>query len=143
MSNPTAPERTIALCRAFALAAVLAACPAVADAGDFTHGLAAYRAGDYPTAIAELRPLAVGMASIISARPWARAHVPSPSSASSDTMPIRWATPALNSDPDFIQKMEEGGFAMPNVGPDKMAAFQSEIKARYEALAKEMGITKK
>jgi tripartite-type tricarboxylate transporter receptor subunit TctC len=49
----------------------------------------------------------------------------------------------INADPDFIQKMEEGGFAMLNVGPDKMAAFQGEIKARYEALAKEMGITRK
>jgi tripartite-type tricarboxylate transporter receptor subunit TctC len=49
----------------------------------------------------------------------------------------------INADPAFIQKMEEGGFAMLNVGPDKMAAFMSGIQARYEALAKDMGIVKK
>ncbi|MEO7246559.1 MAG: tripartite tricarboxylate transporter substrate binding protein [Rubrivivax sp.] len=49
----------------------------------------------------------------------------------------------VNADPAFIAKMEEGGFAMLNVGPDKMAAFNAEIKARYEALAKTMGIVKK
>jgi tripartite-type tricarboxylate transporter receptor subunit TctC len=49
----------------------------------------------------------------------------------------------INADPGFIQKMEEGGFAMLNVGPDKMAGFMADIKARYGALAKEMGIVKK
>jgi tripartite-type tricarboxylate transporter receptor subunit TctC len=49
----------------------------------------------------------------------------------------------INADPGFIQKMEEGGFAMLNVGPDKMAGFMKDIKARYEGLAKEMGIVKK
>ncbi|WP_291011644.1 tripartite tricarboxylate transporter substrate binding protein [Hydrogenophaga sp.] len=49
----------------------------------------------------------------------------------------------INADPGFIQKMEEGGFAMLNVGPDKMAAFMSGIQTRYEALAKDMGIVKK
>jgi tripartite-type tricarboxylate transporter receptor subunit TctC len=49
----------------------------------------------------------------------------------------------INADPGFIQKMEEGGFAMLNVGPDKMAAFMSGIQARYETLAKDMGIIKK
>lgn len=49
----------------------------------------------------------------------------------------------INADPAFIQKMEDGGFAMLNVGPDKMAAFMSGIQARYEALAKDMGIVKK
>jgi tripartite-type tricarboxylate transporter receptor subunit TctC len=49
----------------------------------------------------------------------------------------------INADPAFIQKMEEGGFAMLNVGPDKMGAFMSGIQARYEALAKDMGIVKK
>jgi tripartite-type tricarboxylate transporter receptor subunit TctC len=49
----------------------------------------------------------------------------------------------INADPAFIQKMEAGGFAMLNVGPDKMAGFMSDIKSRYEALAKEMGIVKK
>ncbi len=49
----------------------------------------------------------------------------------------------INADPDFIKKMEEGGFAMLNVGPAEMPAFMAKVKAQYEALAKEMGITKK
>ena len=49
----------------------------------------------------------------------------------------------INADPEFIRKMEEGGFAMLNVGPAQMPAFMAEIKARYEGLAKEMGIVKK
>ncbi len=49
----------------------------------------------------------------------------------------------INADPDFIRKMEDGGFAMLNVGPDKMAGFMGDVKARYETLAKEMGIVKK
>jgi tripartite-type tricarboxylate transporter receptor subunit TctC len=49
----------------------------------------------------------------------------------------------INADPGFIQKMEEGGFAMLNVGPDKMGSFMADIKSRYEALAKDMGIVKK
>jgi tripartite-type tricarboxylate transporter receptor subunit TctC len=49
----------------------------------------------------------------------------------------------VNADPEFIRKMEEGGFAMLNVGPAQMAGFMAEVKARYEALAKEMGIVKK
>ncbi len=49
----------------------------------------------------------------------------------------------VNADPDFIKKMEDGGFAMLDVGPDKMDAFMADIKKRYETLAKEMGIVKK
>ncbi len=49
----------------------------------------------------------------------------------------------INADPAFIKKMEDGGFAMLDVGPDKMADFMKGIKARYEELAKEMGIVKK
>ncbi|MCP5284680.1 MAG: tripartite tricarboxylate transporter substrate binding protein [Burkholderiaceae bacterium] len=49
----------------------------------------------------------------------------------------------INADPAFIQKMEEGGFAMLNVGPDKMGEFMAGMKAQYGALAKEMGIVKK
>ncbi|MEO8014037.1 MAG: tripartite tricarboxylate transporter substrate binding protein [Polaromonas sp.] len=49
----------------------------------------------------------------------------------------------VNADPDFIRKMEENGFAMLNVGPAQMGAFMAEVKSRYEALAKEMGIVKK
>ncbi len=49
----------------------------------------------------------------------------------------------INADPEFIRKMEEGGFAMLDVGPAKMEKFMTEVKGRYEALAKEMGISKK
>lgn len=49
----------------------------------------------------------------------------------------------VNKDPEFIRKMEEGGFALMNVGPKEMPAFMTEVKARYEALAKQMGIVKK
>lgn len=49
----------------------------------------------------------------------------------------------INADPGFIQKMEAGGFAMLNVGPDKMGAFMADMKARYGALAKDMGIARK
>ncbi len=49
----------------------------------------------------------------------------------------------INTDPDFVKKMEDGGFALLNVGPAEMDKFQADIKARYEALAKEMGIAKK
>ena len=49
----------------------------------------------------------------------------------------------INAEPDFIKKMEEGGFAMLNVGPAQMGEFMAKVKAQYEALAKEMGITKK
>ena len=49
----------------------------------------------------------------------------------------------INRDPGFIKKMEEGGFAMLDVGPAQMAGFMAEVKARYEGLAKEMGIVKK
>ena len=49
----------------------------------------------------------------------------------------------INADPEFIRKMEEGGFAMLNVGPAQMGAFMADVKTRYEGLAKEMGIVKK
>jgi tripartite-type tricarboxylate transporter receptor subunit TctC len=49
----------------------------------------------------------------------------------------------VNADPEFIRKMEEGGFAMLNIGPAQMGEFMADIKARYEALANEMGIVKK
>ncbi len=49
----------------------------------------------------------------------------------------------INADPEFIRKMEDGGFAMLNVGPAQMGKFMADIKARYEGLAKEMGIVKK
>lgn len=49
----------------------------------------------------------------------------------------------VNADPEFVRKMEEGGFALMNVGPAQMPAFMAQIKARYEGLAKEMGIVRK
>jgi tripartite-type tricarboxylate transporter receptor subunit TctC len=49
----------------------------------------------------------------------------------------------VNADPEFVRKMEEGGFALMNVGPAEMPAFMAQIKGRYEALAKEMGIVRK
>ncbi|MEO7854776.1 MAG: tripartite tricarboxylate transporter substrate binding protein [Rubrivivax sp.] len=49
----------------------------------------------------------------------------------------------INADPEFIKKMEDGGFAMLNVGPAQMPGFMAEVKARYEGLAKDMGIVKK
>lgn len=49
----------------------------------------------------------------------------------------------INADPEFIRKMEDGGFAMLDVGPDKMASFMADVKKQYGAIAKEMGIVKK
>lgn len=49
----------------------------------------------------------------------------------------------INADPEFIKKMEDGGFAMLDIGPAQMADFMAKIKAQYEALAKDMGIVKK
>ncbi len=49
----------------------------------------------------------------------------------------------VNKDPGFIKKMEDNGFALINIGPDEMAKFDAQMKARYGALAKEMGIVKK
>lgn len=49
----------------------------------------------------------------------------------------------VNADPEFIRKMEESGFAMLNVGPGQMGSFMAEVKSRYEAIAREMGIVKK
>lgn len=48
----------------------------------------------------------------------------------------------VNHDPEFVKKMEDGGFALIDVGPEEMPKFMSEIKARYEALAKDMGIAR-
>lgn len=49
----------------------------------------------------------------------------------------------INKDPEFIKKMEEGGFAMLDVGLADMPKFMGEMKQRYGELAKEMGIVKK
>lgn len=49
----------------------------------------------------------------------------------------------VNRDPEFVQKMEDNGFALLNIGPAEMPQFMSNMKTRYEALAAEMGIKKK
>jgi tripartite-type tricarboxylate transporter receptor subunit TctC len=49
----------------------------------------------------------------------------------------------VNHDPEFIRKMENGGFALIDVGPAEMPKFMADMKARYGALAKQMGIKRK
>ena len=49
----------------------------------------------------------------------------------------------INKDPAFRKKMEDQGFAMVDIALDKMDAFMAEQQKVYEAIAKEMGITKK
>ena len=50
---------------------------------------------------------------------------------------------AVNHDPDFIKKMEDGGFVVINVPYDKIDGFMSERRKQYEALADQMGIAQK
>jgi tripartite-type tricarboxylate transporter receptor subunit TctC len=49
----------------------------------------------------------------------------------------------INKDPAFIKSMEEKGFAMVDIGLDEMPKFMAERQKEYEAIAREMGITKK
>jgi tripartite-type tricarboxylate transporter receptor subunit TctC len=49
----------------------------------------------------------------------------------------------INRDPAFIKSMEEKGFAMVDVGLEGMPKFMAERQKEYEAIAREMGITKK
>ncbi|UCE32759.1 MAG: tripartite tricarboxylate transporter substrate binding protein [Burkholderiales bacterium] len=49
----------------------------------------------------------------------------------------------INKDPEFVRAMEDKGFAMANVSPAEMDKFMAENQAKYEALAREMGIIKK
>jgi len=46
----------------------------------------------------------------------------------------------INEDPEFIEKMEDNGFAMTDVDLAGMPAFMERMSQRYEALAKEMRI---
>ncbi len=48
----------------------------------------------------------------------------------------------INKDPEFIKKMEDGGFAVLNVPYEEVPAFMDKRKAEYEAIAKDMGVTK-
>lgn len=49
----------------------------------------------------------------------------------------------INKDPAFIKSMEDKGFAMIDVGLEDMPKFMAEQQKVYEAIAREMGITKK
>lgn len=49
---------------------------------------------------------------------------------------------AINKDPDFRQKMAEGGFELIDVTYDRMAAFMAERRAAYLEAAKLMGLAK-
>jgi tripartite-type tricarboxylate transporter receptor subunit TctC len=49
----------------------------------------------------------------------------------------------INANPEFIKKMEDGGFVLTNISYDKMGAFMTERKAAYSALAEQLGIGKK
>ena len=46
----------------------------------------------------------------------------------------------INSDPDFVKKMEEGGFVLTDITYDKMPEFIKEMTEEYEAGAKALGI---
>ena len=46
----------------------------------------------------------------------------------------------INQDPEFIEMMEENGFAMVDIGLERMPAFMDEMYGRYETLARDMGI---
>jgi tripartite-type tricarboxylate transporter receptor subunit TctC len=48
----------------------------------------------------------------------------------------------INADPEFKQKMEEGGFVLTDITYDQMDEFVAEKKAEYEPLAEKLGITK-
>jgi tripartite-type tricarboxylate transporter receptor subunit TctC len=49
---------------------------------------------------------------------------------------------AINAEPTFKQKMEEGGFVLTDVNYKEMPKFMAAKKKEYEALAKKLGITK-
>ncbi len=46
----------------------------------------------------------------------------------------------VNQDPDYVQKMEDGGFVLINVPYDEMDAFMEERRAQYQDVATKMGI---
>lgn len=45
----------------------------------------------------------------------------------------------INADPDFIQQMEDAGFAMLDVSYDEMDAFMDDRKKTYEDIARQLG----
>ena len=46
----------------------------------------------------------------------------------------------INARPDFVQKMEEGGFVLTDIPYGEMDAFMEEMKAQYEEGAAALGI---
>lgn len=49
----------------------------------------------------------------------------------------------INHDPEFIQKMEENGFTMVDVGPAEMDAFMTQMRKDLESAADDLGIKRK
>ena len=47
---------------------------------------------------------------------------------------------AINADPDFVKKMEDGGFVLTDITYDKMPDFVSKMKSEYSDGAKALGI---
>ena len=47
---------------------------------------------------------------------------------------------AINADPDFVKKMEDGGFVLTDITYDKMPDFVSKMKTEYSEGAKALGI---
>ena len=47
---------------------------------------------------------------------------------------------AINADPDFVKKMEEGGFVLTDITYDKMGDFVAELTTEYAEGAKALGI---
>lgn len=47
---------------------------------------------------------------------------------------------AINADPDFRRKMEEGGFVLTPIDMEAMPEFLAEQKAKYRGIAEEMGL---
>jgi tripartite-type tricarboxylate transporter receptor subunit TctC len=48
----------------------------------------------------------------------------------------------VNKDPEFVQKMEDGGFVLIDVPYEEMEGFMAERQEQYQAVAEQMGITK-
>jgi hypothetical protein len=48
----------------------------------------------------------------------------------------------INQQPEFIKKMEAGGFVLTDTGYAKMPAFVEKMKAEYSEGAKILGIIK-
>ncbi len=46
----------------------------------------------------------------------------------------------INRDPEFVAKMEENGFSLVDIGPEKMPEFMKQMKERFAEAARELGI---